>query len=93
MKKELLERLETEIKACKKYTENSIKRAREGKRSQAIEFYDIARTAKTCADQTHDKLWEETKGNLTDKEFEIFTKAETLWKELKKAYEEIKRKR
>ena len=47
MKKEILERLEIEVNACKKYAENSVKKAKKkGKVGSAINFLDIAVTAK-----------------------------------------------
>ena len=45
--------------------------------------------AKKCADQLHEELWEVSKGNLTDEEFQLFTESETLERELKKAYKEL----
>lgn len=89
MKKELLERLEKEVKACKRYAESSIKMAKERKIGSAINLLDIANTAKKCADQVHEKLWEASKGNLTGEEFELFAEAETLDKEIQKAYKEL----
>lgn len=91
MKKEILERLETEIKACKRHLENGIKKAKERKIGSAINFLDIAQTAKKCADQAHEELWKVSKGNLTDEEFELFAEAEaeTLDRELEKAYKEL----
>lgn len=89
MKKEILERLETEVKACKRYTESSIKKAKEGKNGSAINLLDIANTAKTCADQLHEELWKESQGNLREEEFELFAESETLDRELKKAYKEL----
>ncbi len=89
MKKDILERLETEIKACKRYAENSIKKSREGNIGSAINLLDIAGTAKKCADQIHEELWVVSKGNLTDEEFQLFADSETLDRELKKAYKEL----
>ena len=89
MKKDLLERLDTEVKACKRYAENSIKKSKEGKVGAAINLLDIAGTAKKCADQVHEELWEISKGNLTDEEFQLFAESETLDRELKKAYKEL----
>ena len=56
MKKDLLERLEAEVKACKRYAESSIKKSKEGKIGAAINLLDIAGTAKKCADQVHEEL-------------------------------------
>lgn len=78
MKQEILERLETEIKTCKKYAENGVKKAKEGKIGSAISLLDIAETAKKCADQVHEELWEVSKGNLTDEEFQLFAESEIL---------------
>ena len=89
MKKDIIERLETEVKACKRYSENSIKKSKEGNIGSAINLLDIAGTAKKCADQVHEKLWEVSKGNLTDEEFQLFAESETLERELKKAYKEL----
>ncbi len=89
MKKDLLERLEAEVKACKRYAESSIKKSKEGKTGAAINLLDIAGTAKKCADQVHEELWEVSKGNLTDEEFQLFAESETLDRELKKAYKEL----
>ncbi|OLR65181.1 transcriptional regulator [Peptoniphilus porci] len=93
MKQEILERLETEVKACKRYAENGVKKAKEGKIGLAINFLDIAQTAKKCANQAHEDIWEVSQGKLTDEEFELFAEAETLDRELQRAYEEIKRAR
>lgn len=89
MEKDLLERLETEVKACKRYAENSIRKSREGNIGSAINLLDIAETAKKCADQLHEELWEVSKGNLTYEEFQLFGESETLERELKKAYREL----
>ena len=91
MKKELFKRLEIEVKACKRYTERAVENAREGKIGTAINNLEIANTAKTCALQVHEELWEVSEGKLTDEEFELFAQAETLGRELQKAYEEIKK--
>lgn len=93
MKQELLERLEAEVKVCKKYAENGVKKAKEGKIGAAINLLDIAGTAKKCADQAHEDLWEVSQGKLTDEEFQLFAETETLDRELQRAYEEIKRAR
>lgn len=93
MKQEIVKRLETEVEACKRYAENAIIKAKERKIGSAINLLDMAQTAKTCADQVHEELWEESQGNLTDEEFELFSEAETLGRELQKAYNEIKKAR
>lgn len=89
MKKDLLERLETEVKACKRYAESSIKKSKEGKIGAATNLLDIAGTAKKCADQVHEELWKESQGNLNEEGFELFVESETLERELKKAYKEL----
>ena len=89
MKKKLLERLEIEVKACKRYAENSIKKSKKDKIGLAINFLEIAGIAKKCADQVHEELWEVSKGNLTNEEFQLFAESETLDRELKKAYKEL----
>ena len=45
MKQKILERLETEVNACKRYAENSVKKAKKEMWS-AINFLGIAVTAK-----------------------------------------------
>ncbi len=89
MKKDLVERLEAEVKACKRYAESSIKKSKEGNIGSAINLLDIAGTAKKCADQLHEELWKESRGNLNEEEFELFAESETLDIELKKAYKEL----
>ena len=93
MKQEILERLQTEVKACKRYAESSIKKAKEGKIGSAINLLDIAVTAKKCADQAHEELWKESQGKLTDEEFEIFCEEETLYQDINKAYKELQKAR
>ena len=39
---------------------------------------DTAKMAADCAMNAHDELWELSKGNLTDEEFEAFEKAEIV---------------
>lgn len=90
-KKEALKGLQIETKAAKKYANLAFEKAMEGKRSSAINFLDIAQTAKKCADQAHEALWELSQGKLTEKEFEIFCEAETITLDINKAYQEIKR--
>ena len=89
MKKEIFKRLEAQVSACKRYAESSIKKSRQGNIGTAIDLLDIAQSAKICADQAHEKLWEESQGNLTNYEFELFAESETLDRNLKKAYKEI----
>lgn len=93
MIKDILERLETEVKTCKRYAENSMKKAKEGKIGSAINLLDIANTAKTCADQAHEELWEVSQESLTDEEFELFAESETLAIDIQKAYKAIQQAR
>lgn len=93
MKQEILQRIEREAETCKRYAEKSIRKAEEGNIGAAINLLDIAQTAKTCADQVHEELWEESKGNLTEEEFKLFAESEALDRELQKAYKEIKKAR
>lgn len=93
MKQDLVKRLQIETENCKRYARNAAKKAKEKKIGAAINLFDIAKMAKTCADQVHEKLWEVSKGKLTDEEFEIFSESETLYKEIDKAYKEIQKAR
>lgn len=93
MGKETLQRLEREVKACKHYTANAIRKADDGKVGAAINMLDIAQTAKTCAMQAHDELWKVSGGKLSSKEFELFADAETLSQKIRKAYQVIKQAR
>ncbi|UQA84503.1 transcriptional regulator [Gardnerella vaginalis] len=93
MKKEILQRLANEVKNCKRYALNAIKKAEEGKISSAISMLDIAQTAKTCAMQAHEELWKVSEGKLNSKEFKLFADAETLDKDIQKAYQSIKQAR
>ena len=90
-KKEALKGLEIETRAAKKYARLAFEKASEGKRGVAINFLDIATTAKACADKAHEALWNLSKGNLNEKEFELFCESETLGSEINKAYQAIKR--
>ena len=54
---------------------------------------DIAQTAKTCAEQAHEELWKVSEGKLNDTEFELFADAETLDKDIQKAYQAIQQAR
>lgn len=92
-KKETAQWLTNEVKACKRYTLNAIKKAKEGKISAAISMLDTAQTAETCAMQAHEELWRISKGKLTSKEFELFADAEILNKDVQKAYQAIKQAR
>lgn len=93
MEKEILQRLTREVKACKHYTANAIRKAEEGKIGAAINMLDIAQMAKACAMQAHDGLWKVNGGKLSSKEFELFADAETLNKEIRKACQVIKQAR
>nr|DAU21799.1 MAG TPA: hypothetical protein [Caudoviricetes sp.] len=93
MKNETLQRLATEVKACRRYALNVIKKAEEGKINSAICMLDIAQTAKTCAAQAHKELWKVSGGKLNSKEFELFADAETLDEDIQKAYHAIKQAR
>lgn len=93
MEKELLQRLEHEVKACKHYTANAIRKAGDGKVGAAINMLDIAQMAKACAMQAHEELWKVSKGNLNNTEFELFSDAETLSQKIRKAYQVIKQAR
>lgn len=93
MKEETLQRLAIEVKACRRYALNAVKKAEEGKISSAISMLDIAQTAKTCAMQAHEELWNLSEGKLNDTEFELFADAETLDKDIQKAYQAIKQAR
>lgn len=77
MKKEILQNLANEVKTCRRYALNAVKKAEEGKISSAISMLDIAQTAKTCAMKAHDELWKVSGGKLNDTEFELFADAET----------------
>ena len=46
MKQEIMGRLEREVNTCKRYAENSVKKAKNGKIGVAINLLDIAVTAK-----------------------------------------------
>ena len=93
MKKEILQRLANEVKNCRRYALNAIKKAEEGKIGSAINMLDIAQTAKICAMQAHEELWKVSGGKLNSKEFELFADAETLSKDIQKAYQSIKQAR
>lgn len=93
MKNEALQRLATEVKNCKRYALNAIKKAEEGKIGSAISMLDIAQTAKICAMQAHEELWKVSEGKLNSKEFELFAEAETLDEDIQKAYQAIKQAR
>lgn len=93
MEKEILQRLTREVKACKHYTANAIRKADDGKVGAAINMLDIAQMAEACAMQAHEEFWKVSKGNLNDVEFELFSDAETLSQKIRKAYQVIKQAR
>lgn len=49
--------------------------------------------SKKSADRLHDEFWEILDGKLTEEEFKIFCKAETLNQEINKVYIELKLER
>lgn len=59
-----------------KSAEQAIKRAENDECRLAWSNADTAMMAAKCAMQAHDELWELSKGDLTDEEFEAFEKAE-----------------
>ena len=61
-----------------------LKNQKKRKVGLAINFLDIAVTAKKCADRLHDELWKVSDGKLTEEEFKIFCEAETLNQEINK---------
>lgn len=89
-KKQALKGLEIETRAAKKYARLASEKAQEGKRRLAINFLDIATTAKACADKAHDALWILSNGKLNEQEFELFCESETLGIDINKAFKEIK---
>ncbi|WP_421776881.1 transcriptional regulator [Gardnerella sp. KA00243] len=93
MKKEILQNLANEVKICRRYALNAVKKAEEGKISSAISMLDVAQTAKTCASKAHEELWKVSGGKLNDTEFELFADAETLDKDIQKAYQAIQQAR
>ncbi len=44
----------------------------------------ISTTTMTWQDQAHEELWEVSKGNLRDGDFELFAELETLGRDVKK---------
>lgn len=84
-REEIKELLEVEIKNCKANLDKAISLAKEGKMSAAINRMDIAVMAKNCALQRHSQLWDTTKGNVTEEEFELLAEAETLNSLIRKA--------
>ena len=92
MKQEILERLEIEVNACKRYAENSVKK----QKSKSWISHKLCRyscNSKKSADRLHDEFWEILDGKLTEEEFKIFCKAEILNQEINKVYIELKLER
>ncbi len=58
------------------YAEKAISYAEQGFVTKAWNCADTAKMAADSAMNAHDDLWELSKGNLTDEEFEAFEKAE-----------------
>lgn len=75
MKQEILERLETEVNACKRYAGSSVKKAKKERFWLAINFLYIVVTAKKFVDRLHDEFWEVSDEKLTEEEFKIFCEA------------------
>ncbi|MBS4761173.1 hypothetical protein KG089_00455 [Carnobacteriaceae bacterium zg-ZUI252] len=90
---EALNGLKTEIKACKKYADLATQQAQKGNVSSAIQFLKIAQTARTCANQAHEALWDLSKGQLSDDAFDRFCEAETLSQVIHKAHKAIQQAR
>ncbi|WP_311482535.1 transcriptional regulator [uncultured Anaerococcus sp.] len=84
-REEIKELLEVEIKNCKANLDKAVNLAKEGKMTAAINRMDIAVMAKNCALQRHAQLWNTTKGNVTEEEFELLAEAETLNSLIRKA--------
>lgn len=59
-----------------RYAEKAISYAEQGFVTRAWSCVDTAKMAADCAMKAHDELWELSKGNLTEAEFEAFEKAE-----------------
>lgn len=89
MKKELLERLENETNAGLKYTKLADEKAKAGAKGSAINFLEIAKIAYICATKLHDEIWEKYEDELKEEDFEILSKAETVYPEIIRVYSEI----
>lgn len=87
---DLVIRLETEIKACRKYMKKAIQFAKERKIYTAWDMLEISETAFKCANQVHEEIWEFSKGELSGKALEVFIESETLITEFRKAYKILK---
>lgn len=77
-KQDLLERLEIETRACINFSNRAKAFAKEKNIRKAWDMLDTAKCALTCTNQVHEQLWELTKGDLTDEEFDIFCQSETV---------------
>lgn len=87
-KKTTLEILQNEIRACKKYSQVTIKNAK--KRSKAISFLDMAQIHKDCADEAIKALWQFAPCSLTDEELKTLSTANLLKEDIEEAYRAIK---
>ena len=76
MKQEILERLEAEVNACKRYAENTVKKAK--KKLYKLLTFQIYQQQQKCADILHDEFWKVLDGKLTQEEFKIFCETKTL---------------
>lgn len=88
-RQEALNGLKAETKACKKYLALAEKSIEEGMVAKAINFFDIAQTAKKCAEQAHNALVEFANDELSNEEFEVICEAETLRVEISKVHQTI----
>ena len=77
-KQDLVKRLEIETRACINFSNKAKAFAKEGNISKAWDILNVAKCALTCTNQVHEQLWELTKGNLTDEEFDIFCQSESV---------------
>lgn len=89
-KRNLVKRLKLETEAALKYSQSAVRFAQDGKMSKAMNMLDIAKCAVICANDVHEQLWDVSKGNLTDKEFEIFCESETVSTVFKNAVKTVK---
>lgn len=75
-RKQAKEACEREGKFAITYAEKAVAYAEQGFVTKAWSCADTAKTAADCAMTAHEELWELSKGNLTEAEFEAFEKAE-----------------
>lgn len=87
-KQTTVEILQNEIRACKKYSQATIKNAE--KRSKAISFLDMAQLHKDCADEAVKALWQFAPCSLTDEELKTLSTAKLLKDDIEEAYRAIK---